>query len=69
MSSSPIVSPKKFQAKNFLVKEGFCFNFQLGRTGAIETSIKQDPKPKVNDVLFSSLGLANKDDSDDGNDW
>jgi hypothetical protein len=41
----------------------------LGKTGAIDTPIKQDPKPKVNDVLFSSLGVGGKDDSDDGNDW
>lgn len=46
------------------------FEFILGRTGAIETTIKEDPKPAVKDVMFQSLGTGRKDDdSDSDNDW
>jgi len=39
----------------------------LGQTEAISTKIKEDPRPKINDVLFSSL--KNGNDLDDDNDW
>lgn len=43
----------------------------LGEVGAIPTKIKQDPKPKVRDVLFAKLAADNDDNDgdDDGNDW
>jgi len=44
------------------------FEFMLGKSGAIETDIKEDPKPKVKDFMMSSLGCGN-DNDDDGNDW
>lgn len=40
----------------------------LGEVGAVPTTIKQDPKPKVRDVLFAKLA-ADNDNGDDGNDW
>lgn len=36
--------------------------WMLGQTGAIDTNIKENPRPKVKDVLFSQL-------SSDANDW
>lgn len=41
--------------------------WMLGQAEAIPTKIKEDPRPKVNDVLFSSL--KNGNNFDDGNDW
>ncbi|XP_076660351.1 viral IAP-associated factor [Halictus rubicundus] len=40
----------------------------LGQAEAVSTKITEDPKPKVRDVLFSTLRLQNDDVSDDG-DW
>lgn len=40
----------------------------LGQEEAVPTKIKDDPRPKVRDVLFSSLKNQN-DDSEDDNDW
>lgn len=48
----------------------FCYaelEWMLGQVEAIPTKIKEDPRPKINDVLFSSL--KNGNDLDDGNDW
>ena len=52
------------------------FEFLLGKTGAVETAIKKDPRQQVEDVMFNSLGSGrrakngNRDsDSDDDNDW
>lgn len=42
--------------------------WMLGEAGAIPTKITEDPKPKVRDVLFSTLRHQN-DDDDDPNDW
>jgi len=59
-----MVGPLEFRGINLTEQE---FEFLLGQKGAIETSIKEDPKPKVKDVMFSNL-RRNQDD-DDGNDW
>lgn len=40
----------------------------LGQAEAIPTKITKDPKPKIRDVLFSSLRHEN-DDVADNNDW
>lgn len=42
--------------------------WMLGEVEAIPTKIKEDPRPKVRDVLFSSLKNGN-DDLDNDNDW
>ena len=42
--------------------------WMVGEIGAVPTKIKEDPKPKVHDVLFSKLN-AQKDDLADTNDW
>lgn len=42
--------------------------WMLGEVEAVPTKIKEDPKPKVRDVLFSKLG-EQKDDLADTNDW
>lgn len=39
--------------------------YMLGQAGAVDTTIKEDPRPKPKDVLFTSL----KAESDDVNDW
>ena len=47
------------------------FEFLMGNTGAIQTEIKKDPRPKVKDVMMSSLrnGNGKDDDSSDNDDW
>ncbi|EFN86703.1 viral IAP-associated factor homolog [Harpegnathos saltator] len=42
--------------------------WMLGQSEAVPTKIKEDPRPKVMDVLFSSLKNDNEDLYDD-NDW
>jgi hypothetical protein len=44
------------------------FEYLLGKTDAIDTKIKEDPKPKVKDVMFSSLRNQVDDLADEG-DW
>ena len=43
----------------------------LGQTKAIPTKITKDPKPKIRDVLFSTLRHEDEDDNDDADsdDW
>ncbi|XP_014208815.1 viral IAP-associated factor homolog [Copidosoma floridanum] len=45
--------------------------WMLGKVGAVPTKIKNDPKPKVRDVLFAKLGVDKdcNDDLSDDNDW
>lgn len=44
--------------------------WMLGQVEAVPTKIKEDPKPKVRDVLFSNLkGTNNAGDLGDSNDW
>lgn len=43
--------------------------WMLGQEEAIPTKIKEDPRPKVRDILFSSLKNENDDFDEDGNDW
>jgi hypothetical protein len=63
-----LAGPHNFRGMNMSADE---FEFILGKAGAVETEIKKDPRPEVKDVMFSSLGKRNKDDSDssDDNDW
>lgn len=44
------------------------FEWMLGEAKAIPTKVKEDPKPKVRDVLFESLN-SKTDDLDESNDW
>lgn len=37
------------------------FEYILGQTGAIETDIKEDPRPAIRDKLFSDLADTNND--------
>merc|ERR1712192_9938 len=62
---SQIIGPEQMRGMNLTEKE---FEFMLGKSGAIETGVKDDPKPKVKDFMMSSLGCGN-DNDDDGNDW
>ena len=61
-----LVGPEQFRGMNLTAEE---FEFLLGRTGAIETDIKDDPKPKVRDVMMSSLRGGERDDLSDEGDW
>ena len=62
-----MVGPMDFRGMNLTEAE---FEFLLGRTGAIKTDIKDDPKPKVKDVMMSSLrGDRDRDDLSDEGDW
>ncbi|XP_011309421.1 viral IAP-associated factor homolog [Fopius arisanus] len=44
--------------------------WMLGQVEAVPTKIKEDPKPKVRDVLFSTLrGSNDSEDVNDSDDW
>ena len=45
-----MVGPLEFRGINLTEQE---FEFLLGQKGAIETSIKEDPKPKVSHFFLS----------------
>jgi len=61
------VGPHEFRGMNLTEDE---LEYILGTTGAIQTKIKDDPKPKVKDVMMSALRRGRDDDdlSDEG-DW
>ncbi|XP_018048700.1 PREDICTED: viral IAP-associated factor homolog isoform X2 [Atta colombica] len=59
-----IIGPLEFRGMKLSEAE---LEWMLGQTEAISTKIKEDPRPKINDVLFSSL--KNGNDLDDDNDW
>jgi len=62
-----MVGPLEFRGMNLTEEE---FEYLLGKTGAIPTAIKDDPKPKVKDVMMSSLRQQEDDDNySDENDW
>ena len=65
-----LAGPMSFGGMKMTAEE---FEFLLGKTGAIKTDIKVDPRPKVDDVMMSSLRQGgqnrNNDDSDDDDDW
>ena len=63
-----LVGPMNFRGTSMTLKE---LEYILGKAGAVETEVKEDPRPKVQDVMFSKLGGGgrNKDDSDSDNDW
>ncbi len=67
-----LAGPHNFRGMNMSAEE---FEYILGRTGAIETEIKKDPRQQVEDVMFSKLGSKGKkggkdeSDSDSDNDW
>ena len=48
-----LVGPMAFRGTNMKIEE---FEYILGKTGAIETDIKSDPRPKVKDVMMAKLG-------------
>merc|ERR1712123_109314 len=62
-----LVGPEQFRGMNLTQDE---FEYLLGQTKAIETTIKDDPKPKVKDLMMSSL-RGNQDDDDlaEEGDW
>nr|XP_022910338.1 viral IAP-associated factor homolog [Onthophagus taurus] len=53
-----IVGPIELRGPNLNLEE---FEYLLGTVGAIETDIKEDPRPKIKDKMFSDLN--------DTNDW
>jgi len=64
---SQMVGPMEFRGMNLTIEE---FEYLLGKSGAVKTEIKDDPKPKVKDVMMSSLrGNKNDDDLSDEGDW
>ena len=40
------------------------FEYVLGKVGAVKSTIEKDPRPKTRDVLMSSLGGRNNEDSE-----
>ncbi|KAK7862609.1 hypothetical protein R5R35_005645 [Gryllus longicercus] len=59
------VGPHEFRGMNITVDE---LEWILGQVGAVKTTLQEDPRPKVKDVLFSKL-KSNDDDLSDDNDW
>ncbi|XP_044269233.1 viral IAP-associated factor homolog [Tribolium madens] len=53
---SQIVGPVELRGPNLSQDE---FEFLIGKTGAIETSIKEDPRPKIKDKMFADLANTN----------
>ncbi|XP_018331884.1 viral IAP-associated factor homolog [Agrilus planipennis] len=53
-----LVGPLAVRGPNVTLDE---FEYLLGQTGAIETPIKEDPRPVIKDKLFSDLSSANND--------
>lgn len=43
--------------------------WMLHEAGAVKSTLGKDPRPKVEDVMFSKLRSTNNDDGDDENDW
>ncbi|XP_034944311.1 viral IAP-associated factor homolog [Chelonus insularis] len=43
--------------------------WMLGQAEAVPSKIKEDPRPKVRDVLFTNLQKEKEDDLSDSNDW
>jgi hypothetical protein len=61
------VGPIELRGMNLTMDE---FEYLIGNTGAVDTKIKDDPKPKVKDVMMSSLrGNNDNDDLSDEGDW
>ncbi|TGZ31980.1 viral IAP-associated factor homolog [Temnothorax longispinosus] len=59
-----IIGPLEFRGMKLSEAE---LEWMLGQAEAIPTKIKEDPRLKINDVLFSSL--KNESNLDDDNDW
>lgn len=58
-----IIGPLEFRGMTLSEAE---LEWMLGQEEAIPTKIKEDPRPKVRDVLFSNLKINNDEDA---NDW
>jgi hypothetical protein len=61
-----LAGPHNFRGMNMTADE---FEFLVGKTGAIKTEITSDPRPKVNDVMMSSLRNGRQQDDSDNDDW
>ncbi|XP_033230400.1 viral IAP-associated factor homolog [Belonocnema kinseyi] len=59
------IGPVELRGMKLTVEE---LEWMLGEAEAVPTKIKDDPKPKVRDVLFSRLN-EQKNDLSDTNDW
>jgi hypothetical protein len=67
---SQLAGPQQFRGTNLSQDE---LEYMLGQLGGVKTSIKEDPRPAVKDVMFSSLGngkeKAKQEDGSDSDDW
>jgi len=61
-----MVGPIELRGMNLKIDE---LEYLLGKSGAVSTTIKDDPKPKVKDVMMSSLRGNDNDDLSDEGDW
>ncbi|KAH1008920.1 viral IAP-associated factor homolog [Dendroctonus ponderosae] len=53
---SKVVGPVEFRGPNLTLNE---FEYLLGKAGAIETSIKEDPRPRIRDKMMQDLSETN----------
>jgi len=51
-----LVGALEFRGPNLTQAE---FEYLIGKTGAVETSIKEDPRPTIKDKMFTDLASAN----------
>ncbi|XP_021946436.1 viral IAP-associated factor homolog isoform X2 [Folsomia candida] len=51
------IGPIPLRGMNLTIDE---LEFLLGKAGAVPTSIKKDPRPKVEDKMMASLGVRNR---------
>jgi len=56
------IGPIALRGMNLTTEE---FEFIIGTTGAIPTTIKKDPRKKVKDELMSNLGVKSRNDESD----
>ncbi|CAG0914608.1 unnamed protein product [Notodromas monacha] len=56
------LGPAALRGMNISIDE---LEWMLSKSGAVKSDIKEDPRPKIDDVLFSQLQRKREDDSDE----
>ncbi|XP_046396761.1 viral IAP-associated factor homolog [Ischnura elegans] len=56
---SQLVGPTALRGTSLTMDE---LEWLLGQSGAVESTIKEDPRPKIKDVMFSSLKMSEDDE-------
>jgi hypothetical protein len=59
------IGPQEFGRNSIICGE---LEWLLSEAGAVKTTLESNPRPKIQDALFSQLGRSNRSD-EDNNDW